>query len=395
MASWYDDGTTPAGWARNNGTLNITITAPDGEGLDPYTYSSVIRSTESGGGCSTSVHSWNSAGLPYGSVISAYASISYTNADSVTQVLNSDVTEFTVTTIAVPTITHEMTLTEQYTTGTVYGYDYTGVEAELYQAGFEAETRTVAAQILSWAMDPPTGWVAGQGDKVKYRAYLVDTEGVTHYSDYVEKTITGVFYPAQAVTAHKIYINDDIATFQWAESRELPTDWSYVSAVFQGRTITRAGVLKHSISQSFDPTSGSVAITVTDCPRYSYGDYINFRVQITYTDGTNTYTIGSRTTTYMIDTVKAPTITHHITTTEPYTTGTSNSYDYYIRARYYVGSHLAETLDVPVASDGTWTMTPPQTVTVQIDDMVMYEAMWDDGSGGVLFSHSLSERITE
>ena len=115
---------------------------------------------------------------------------------------------------------------------------------------------------------------------------------------------------------------------------------------------------------------------------------------VTYTDGTNTYTIGSRTKAYNITQVRVPMITHYMTTTEPYTAGKSNSYDYYIKADYYRNDIFLETIQVPVDSYGDWTMTPPTTVTPQIGDVIYYAAMWQDDEGTTIFSNVLQEHIT-
>ena len=391
--SWEQVSQLPAGWSADSGEWQIEYLEPgettwhqlDGIITDvtqPFTYT------------------WDRSEWPYlgewlyGTEIHVHIMIKYTDDEGETRYLGRYIAR-TVITVRPPVITHEMTSTEQYTEGTVNSTNY-GVEAVLYQGTTEEATaEATVASDKTWSMDPPTGWAAGYNDIVRYRAYIINSESEKVYSEEVVKFVDDGFFPTKpGLVNQQIYINDEEVEIGWREEETLPTGWSYVSAVVQGRTVTDAGVVKHTISQSFDPSSGSAIITVTDCPRYTKNDWITLRVQVTYTDGTNTYTIGSQTRKYQIFRVKPPVITHYMTTSEPYTTGTSNSYNYYVRAKYFQGIALKETVEVPVASDGTWSMNPPTSVTPAIGDSIIYQSMWNDGTD-ILLSDEVQETITE
>ncbi|HJJ56276.1 MAG TPA: hypothetical protein O0X14_02125, partial [Methanocorpusculum sp.] len=329
----------------------------------------------------------------YGTQIHVHLMIKYTDDEGETRYLGKFDTGL-VDKVRPPVITHKMTATEPYTTGTSI-YDGMTIIADLYQATYLAESQevTIAAD-GTWSMTAPTGWAVGYGDLVKYRVRWTDGQ-TTLYSKEVHNTLTDGFFPATP-TIGDIYINDEEVPITWQEVKTLPTGWTYVSASVQGRTFTKDGVVKHSINQAFDPSSGSATITVTDCPRYARGDYVNVRVCVTYTDGTNNYTTGSYMSIRNIDEVKIPTITHYMTTTEPYTAGTCNSYNYYVKAEYFQDGSKKETTNVAVDSDGNWTMNPPTTVTPTVGDVITYQALWlDTTTGDILASSTIRETITE
>ena len=201
------------------------------------------------------------------------------------------------------------------------------IEATLYQETVGVESTIVSPDTDgNWTMEPPQTTVMGIDDYLEYRTKWTDGTNVI-YSEIVTDTVTGLAPNVPTITSNdgEIYINDKEVDFNW-DGSNLPEGWKYISARIQGYTFTRLTETKHTLNQSFTPTTSETnPIVVTDCPYYAINDYIMYRVEATYEDNEGTqYTIGSKATKYEIRKCAVPTITHIPSVRFPTIEGTCN-----------------------------------------------------------------------
>ena len=203
------------------------------------------------------------------------------------------------------------------------------------------------------------------------------------------------FKPPAPVVAEDIYINDATAYFSWEDSHT-PRDWTLSRGVFNIEMYYEDGTIDRTDRFTIDVTQSQPIEFSYTAPSsvYTYNQYIKIFMFMVYMDENNVqHNLYSDKATYYINRVRPPTLVHTMTTTEPYTTGTSNYGAQEIIASLYQGGLLSETQTVQPDSSGNWSMTAPTVWAVGYGDEVRYLVHWTDGRHDI-YSNEVVDTVT-